>query len=277
MKAIIMATDYSDASKNAAAYAAALAGRIKAKLILYHAFYMPYVYTEIPVDFPGLKELEAEHLKRLENIGTGLSTKYGVKIDYYTSPRPVIEELPELVTKKHAHLVVMGIRGLNAFERIFFGSTTVDIIRQAKFPVLVVPEEATYQDPARILLACDFQLMAQNNKLTLLKELAQTFHSHVQIVQVERGEPSTVGAPTFRKKLPNMERLLEDLKHEYLFLEEEDILDGIEKSIQEYKPAIVAMIPREHDFLDVVFNRSSTRKLAFKTHLPLLTLPNPMQ
>lgn len=270
MKTIIVTTDYSDASRNATLYAGALAQRTGAKILLYHAFFVPVVPTEIPVNLPGAEELTSIHVEKLGRIAQEVTQRFGVQVEFVTNSIPVVDALPKLVTQHHAELVVMGMRGLGTIDQRIFGSTTVAVIRQVKFPVLVVPGEAHYHDLNKIMFACDYQSLAHNNKLALLKELALTFNATVQVLHVDQPEAENTG-----KKLPNTESLLQGIKHEYIFLQEDDIMEGIEKGIREYQPDLLVMIPREHSFWDVLLNRSTTRKIAFQTHIPLLTIPNP--
>lgn len=270
MKTIIVTTDYSDVSRNAAMYAAALAQRTGAKIILYHAFFVHVIPTEVPVNLPAAEELTSIHVEKLGKIAQEITQRFGIQVEFITDSIPVVDALPKLVTQHHAELVVMGMRGLGTIDQRVFGSITVAVIRQVKSPVLVVPEEARYRDLTKIMFACDYQSLASSNKLTPLKELALTFNATVQVLHIDQP-----GAENTGKKLPDIENLLQGVKHEYVFLQEDDILEGIEKGISEYQPDLLVMIPREHSFWDVLLNRSTTRKVAYQTHIPLLTIPNP--
>lgn len=276
MKTIIVATDYSSASQQAVYYAVALAQRTQASLVLYHAFFLPIISTEVPVEIPRLEDLMAEHSAKLADIAKQITSKSGVKADYVTGPMPVMDGLPQHVRRFHADLVVMGIKGLNAFDRRVFGSTTTTIIGQAHFPVLVVPEEATLGKLKHILFACDYSSIGSDNKLSLLRELALTFDAQVRVLHVDQPEPTAAGkTSTTNKKYPNLEGILEGIKHHYEFLVEEDSTEAIQASTEEYKADLLVMVPQTHGFWDIVMNRSVTRKIAFQTHTPLLTLPNP--
>jgi nucleotide-binding universal stress UspA family protein len=47
-------------------------------------------------------------------------------------------EILKLADTSGASLIVMGIHGRNPLERLFFGSTTLHVLRQAGCPVLTV-------------------------------------------------------------------------------------------------------------------------------------------
>ena len=51
MKTIVVATDFSSCALNAAGYAADMALAVGADMLLLHVYYMPAIYSEIPVAF----------------------------------------------------------------------------------------------------------------------------------------------------------------------------------------------------------------------------------
>ena len=68
MKTIIVATDFSDASYNAAQYAANMALGVHANLLLLHVFQMPLIYAQVPMAVSGESVIQVaaneNHLKQ---------------------------------------------------------------------------------------------------------------------------------------------------------------------------------------------------------------------
>jgi nucleotide-binding universal stress UspA family protein len=66
-------------------------------------------------------------------------------------------EIAKAVKRLHADLIVMGTHGLRGAKRLFFGSTTRDVLRRASVPVLAVPRGAARKPssswPGRQVLA----------------------------------------------------------------------------------------------------------------------------
>lgn len=278
MKTIIVCTDYSEPAGNAARYAAQLARRTGATLVLYHSFFLPLPLAETPVALPPADALYDEHHLRLQAIGRELAQAYGIPTDCIASPLPVVDGLPALVKKRHADLVVLGMGALSEFDRRVFGSTATRVIAQAAFPVLVVPRNVSFEPLRRILYACDYQAFPPGHAFSLMLALAGAFGAQVDVLHVEKPEPATASPrPKSAYRGPHLESVLQGIKHQYTFLEEEDVVTGIEQSIREEEANLLVMVPRRHGFWDILFNRSTTHRMAYQTHIPLLVLPDPEQ
>jgi nucleotide-binding universal stress UspA family protein len=270
MNTIIVATDYSKAATNALAYASNLARQIGSRIVLCHAYYMVVTHLDVPVDLPGEEELKAENMAKLTALAQEVNRNYGVEVECKSGPMPVVHFLSTVMADTKADLVVMGMKGLSMLDQRLFGSTTVNLINEAKYPVLVVHEHTAYTPMNRIMLASDLQ---SNNLKTLdtLASLARSYQALVQIVHVsENKEEEEKFVLSSQRKL---EGPFQQIPHEYVSVLDKDITQGIEKAISQYKPDLLVMLPQEHNFWDRLFNKSNTGKMAFKVHIPLLALP----
>jgi nucleotide-binding universal stress UspA family protein len=279
MKTIIVATDYSEPARNATQYAAALAQRTGATtLVLYHSFFLPVPVSDVPTGLPTEEELYDENLLKLESVKLNLAETYGIRVECFASPLPVVDGLPPLVKRLHAELVVVGMGTLSEFDRRVFGSTATRLIGEVAFPVLVVPEAAVFEPLTRILFACDHAALTPGSKLPLLRELASVLGAKVDVLHVETTQPATASAAGSRShRGPELERVLSGVQHQYTFLQEDDVVTGIARGLREDGANLLVMVPRRHGFWDIVFNRSTTRKMAYQAPVPLLVLPNPVK
>lgn len=276
MKTLLVPTDYSLSANVALEYAAQMARVLKARIVLYHAYFKADISSEAIVVLPTEEELIQENSTKLEAMCRVISNTYQVLTAYATGPTPLSERLPDLMKQWKADLIVMGMPVLSSVDKRIFGSTTTSVIWQAQYPVLVVPHDASFEGLKQIMFACDYHSLSPDNALSLLKDLAKAFHSHVSVLHVEKAEAPEAKDEAKRIKLPNMETLLQGVSHDYLFIEAEDALKGIESGVDDFKADLLVMVPQEHGFWDLVNNRSMTRKMAFRTHVPLLALPNPV-
>ncbi len=276
MKTIIVATDYSPTAENALAYAAQLARLTSSKMVIFNAYHLPIPSAEGVMPMLDLQEFIAENKARLTKIAEETAKNYEVKVEAQSGTSLLQDELDALCHQYPEPLVVVGMRG-NSLERKIFGSITTSVVRRGKYPVLVVPAEAHFQDIAKILFAYDYHTLKDTNLLSPLKKLAQHFRAQIQVLHLMQTPALTFmeeDIPFTIKKGPSLEKIFRGIKHNYKELETEDIVGGIEKGIEEYGADLLVMVPHKPGFWDNILNRSKTRKMALKTHIPLLALPN---
>jgi nucleotide-binding universal stress UspA family protein len=138
---VLCAIDFSDASLKGLEYALALAKETNAELILVHVieglpdapdWQMP---GQAVIDYVRLSETEA--LQRLRAV-------LPHDADRWCKPRTVLgtgkpyREILRLAREHDAHLIVMGVHGRGVVDRLFFGSTTNQVVRTATCPVLTL-------------------------------------------------------------------------------------------------------------------------------------------
>ena len=143
-KRILCGIDFSACSLHALEYALSLAKESDACLTLAHVFEMD---ASTPADWrtsfqpaavrEALVALEAERCTRLRRaIPTNVSGS--CTIDTAMACGPSARELLRLAHERAADVIVLGVRGRNAADLLFFGSTANRVLRKADCPVLVV-------------------------------------------------------------------------------------------------------------------------------------------
>lgn len=159
---ILLATDLTEAARLAYPYAAGLARRCHAELILLHVdevadfgFHSAAEYDEyighVAAIYPEMLEAARDEFSRM-----GISTS--VEVVQGTPWRQILK----VASDGHVDLVVVARQGARGLERLLLGSTTTRIVRHTKIPTLVVP--ATDAGPApdlhvafdRIIATTDF-------------------------------------------------------------------------------------------------------------------------
>src|SRR5690606_26392174 len=208
MKTILVATDYSKAASNATNYAAALARDMGAKLIMYNALQISVHTANSLIPATGIDDLLNANKAKLKKLADTISSSYKIEVDTLSKFSYVSDELKDHVENLKADMVVMGMRSKGVDG--FFGSTTTQVISNARFPVLVVPEKVSYKGIGRILFACDYNCLMPDNNLPLLKDLALQLHAEVEVLQVNKiNAPEEVMATTKMEKAAALEHILE--------------------------------------------------------------------
>lgn len=160
IKNVLWATDFSEESKEALAYANFLAKAFKAKLVALHVVpdFAPALYEAWP-------EAQAELIGKIE--GAKASAK--AKLEHMCEKQGVCANkiivtegaaakvILKTAKKESAGLIVVGRKGVSGHEQNLIGSVTHRILRGARVPVLVTKgTDAKIGDLGKILVPTDF-------------------------------------------------------------------------------------------------------------------------
>ncbi len=134
---ILVATDFSPASKVATHYAIAIARRHKAKL---HVIHVASSQSEGPL----MDAWRAGQAEIMDHFIAGRLT--GIEHDLLVKPGDVWTVLSGLIAERNVDLVVVGTRGRTGVWKFIMGSVAERIFRSSPCPVLAVGPSAE-QDP----------------------------------------------------------------------------------------------------------------------------------
>lgn len=142
-RSILCAVDFSQDSARALGYAASLARHAAGRLTLLHSV------EPIPVGYDPLGAVNfdvAGYAQALENSARAELQKLlpqpiapGCDTETVVTRGKAYREILRVATERQADLIVLGVHGRNAFDRLVFGSTTEHVVRRATCPVLAVP------------------------------------------------------------------------------------------------------------------------------------------
>jgi nucleotide-binding universal stress UspA family protein len=165
---ILMATDFSIASRAALQEAIRLSNKFAARLTVLHVF----EYSELVAPDTGtqLTNMDLMHETAQKQLLEAVETAQhaGVlcssKLTYGYPPVEIVAEASE----SDVNLVVLGTNAFHGFERLVFGSTAEAVLREAPCPVITVGPHArclserprSTTDP--IVFATDFHLTTVN-------------------------------------------------------------------------------------------------------------------
>ena len=136
-RSILCPVDFSAHAAHALRHAAALAGSARAKLtvawvtdpLLARA---AAVYTQDPKGDQAREDLQTFVT---ESLPSGASPELNLVLAVGAPD----EEIARMAREEQADLIVLGTHGLSGYKKMFFGSTTERVLRQAPAPVLAVP------------------------------------------------------------------------------------------------------------------------------------------
>lgn len=160
-KRILMAADFSIASKRALAYALAIARRYDAEILLVHAM-ASEPKGPVPMD-PLPRDLNREWLQAERDMhGLELETEIkGVTRRIFIERGPVWDVIFSIIERENPDLLVLGTHGRGSLKELALESVAEEVLRLAPCPVLTVGPRAIPPNSAvvkfrSILFATDF-------------------------------------------------------------------------------------------------------------------------
>ncbi len=274
MKTILVPTDFSKIALNAIDYAAEIAVIAKAKLILFHVYdeIVPLISIEATSIY-SIADLRQRVIKELKKIETRLHKKYGLELSIETkfSTGFTVNEINNIAQNFHVDLIVMGMEGAGYLREKLIGSTTTSLIQKSECPVLAIDKHVKFKNIKKIALASDYEEMNNKKVLGPLKEIAQLFNAHIYLLNVV---PELETSPYLSKQVEGykIDHILEGFEHTFHKSENEDLIEGINNFIDEEKIDMLVMIPKTHTMIENLFNEANTKRMAFHSRVPLLTI-----
>lgn len=263
MRTILVPTDFSGCASNAVVYAVNLAKAFKAKVMLLHAYHPKAGdYRNMEFDPEGihrdcelkLKKCALEMIKKT-GVEVVYSAKMGLAVDV------IIEE------EMNYDLVIMGMKGRGGSGG-FWGSIATTTVKKSRKPVMLIPENARYRLPERIVCACEYD-SAMKLSFPFLKEFTQVLGGKIDFLNINPGMDEILNRRLIRREI---EETLGKNNVEYHFRESKDIITGISEFAHQQQADLMAIFPRRYFFLDKLMHKSISREMAFRTDIPLLAL-----
>lgn len=274
---ILIATDFTEAANHAVDYTLNLFKSwkdVKINFLLVHSYKPMAPYGDAP-SIPVIQnqELGKEYSEKLEALSETIKNKAGVKtgIKTFFEAGPLNVTIKKIMRDEHPDLVVMGSREMSTFERMTFGSNTIEVASTVDCPVLAVPLEAEIKNPENIVFAVDSEPMdIPYEDLGLLKNLKKISNANLKVVHVAKSGDKE----TLRKAMEDtvLHRYISEVAHAHHPIVNENIFEGILSFVEQEQPGLLVAVPRERNFFEKIFHTSITGKMVHHTKVPILLL-----
>ena len=274
MKKLLVPTDFSDTSKNAAMFAAQMAADIQnAKIILIH------VSDKITGGSDGSPLTEDDDDRRVILSQALSQLKEELLAVAPTAPiefamekgSSLVETLTRYVRHQAIDMVIMGITGATRLEQIFMGSNTLDMAKEGVCPVLIVPPDAKYRAIKNVVLASDFKEVDVTIPVAQLKATLDLFKPALHIVNVD-SEHYVELTDEYKAERKKLETMLKDYKPEFSFIRQYDFFDAISQFVEDRNIDLIFIIPKDRSFVPSLFKTSHTKRLAYHSHVPIVAI-----
>jgi len=136
IRKILLATDFSEEAGAALHWAASLASRCGAELILLHSATPPFGVgeEETYLDDEATRRRIAQAREQLEDIAGSIDCAKEICVGRRYPDTDILKE----AKKRGADLIVLGTRGRRGLPHVLFGSTAEQVVRRSLLPVVSV-------------------------------------------------------------------------------------------------------------------------------------------
>jgi nucleotide-binding universal stress UspA family protein len=282
---ILVPVDFSLNSEKACKMAFNIASHLQVKLVFIHSFINPIIHS-IPFsdvyayDSALLTKVEYAEKNANENFQKFISKmadEIGREKWDKINPEFIIksgyadEDILAYAHENNSQLIVIGSTGNSTHDEPV-GSIAVDVMYNARVPVLVIPEdtpELELEQFSKVLYATNFD---EKDFVALDKLMSVLYPFDIKVVCAHVGQPKGNGWDL--AKLNGMKDVLVEKYRSEAFecrlIVGEDTLDSLEQFIKEEKIDIISLTTHKRNMISRLFNPSLARKMIFHTHTPLL-------
>ena len=266
---LVVLTDFFAVTNRALSYAAGLAVPLNAHLVLLHVRHDDLLAPDIYADrHPRRDEGGTTQALRELAAGQPVPTEVDISDDFLP------DAVREAVHRHNPLLLVLGRPGSATDPSECVTSTALDLLRQAPFPLLIVPTVGwDGYPPKRLLLAVDGQPFHLCPHQDVLRRLLLTNQGTLNVVHVADDEQTrpAPGAVLRTVRASNLvDVLTESDLHEIV---QPKAMGGVLQEAERQGADMLVVVARRHSLLGSLFHRSITAQLIQESPIPVLVLP----
>jgi len=182
MMNILLPTDFSENSRNAAVYALQFFEGIPCSFHFLHV--SPISRDKMSNGHQVMpKGIKKKFDKLIEFVN---SIKKNPEHHFQTSYKVnyLIEAVRNQVAEKNIDLILMGTKGASNQKEIILGKNTSDVIMKVKCPALAISENAVYKPHQEILFPTDYKIRYSAKMLDSLRSFTSLSKTSVKILEL---------------------------------------------------------------------------------------------
>ena len=270
MKRILFASDLSDSGMNALQYTLALTKDTSITIDLVHAFDIPVIVASslpqaaISTMIDERAQLMTENLRELQK---SIPDKQKGRLDAIYGPYPA-SEIVHTASENGVDMIVMALRQKYSFIDRLMGTVTAQTIALSNIPVLAIPSGSSFAGIHKILFPT---AIPQSDDLPEKEEKALQWlynfwsifkYPSVHLLHINKEGSDRADEITFKHK-PFSET-------EFTISHARTLEDGIIDFVKKEEAELIALYKPHRNFWERIYHSSVTRKLLFKSRIPLL-------
>lgn len=277
MKTILVPTDFSAYSLPALQYAIHLARKSGAKVILLHAYDLMDTMKGSLKHFMDeqYKVVKEELLQKLNRIRDQVLQDEKLEISTMLTYGSVTNNILLVAEKFKVDFIVMGAIGSTGLKTTILGSKTTFVLRNSKFPLLIIPKNYEWVKPRNVLIT----VKEEQEKVEIMKpviELVELFQSTVGVLTFtdnhEEAYEVMADTRTIHLFKDRLEKTYPNIAISSVHLSGERFTKTLEEYISEHKVDLLVMINHHNSWVHQLIGTSITQTMALHSEIPLLSI-----
>ncbi len=264
MTTLLVLTDFSVPVQWATQYAARLAQRLPARLILLHA---------VPRHSQWLGGLDDElvrearqKLRKAKDLLASRGLPAEVILTDVVNQFPLDKVARDYAKAANASLIVMGTRGASGEEKPVLGSFALEVVDSSPVPVIAVPGGAPGREISRIVYATDLaQVFVE---MSMLVPYARAFGASVDVLHVAR--PGDDRVPAGDELLTRLREMNAYDRIRFSVRPGKDLEEAIHHFTRETEADLLVMFAHSQNIFERMFSRSLTGQISNYARVPIL-------
>ncbi len=274
MNQILIPTDFTENSRESIFYGVKLARDLNKNVLLLHVVDIynhgvvyPYPTSMPPQIPPPVVEESEENAKNefkvlLKDIDENVKNQ--PRIDYKIEHGLIVEKILKIIHKPQVDMVLLpGRKGTNHISKV-----NAKIIESADCPVWIIPPDNSYKSFDKIVYATDYN-EADIDSLKKLAQIASYFKAYIFALHITndfdfKNQLEGKGFEETVREKAGYQRI------DLIFMPGEKIIDAVDEFARDIDADVIAMLKEDESLLDRIFRRSETKKMVFKSQLPVL-------
>lgn len=265
---ILLPTDFSVISRNAAAYALQFFREVPCTFHLLHVIPAPaekshQTYLQAS---PSIQNNFDQLLDWLNSIK--INPQHSFRIVFKANY--LVEAVRDQVLEKNIDLILMGTKGNTNKKAAIIGKNTSDVMMKVKCSVLAISENAVFEKHKEILFPTDYKIQYSGKMLNILLNLSSLSGSSIKILEIFNSE-----------KEPSEEQVQNRLFLQNSFTPQAEIFHSYYSSGKTGAEKIftagnnidmIALAARNLNICHKLLNNYQNHQIPFINQLPLLVL-----
>jgi len=278
MKTILLPSDFSENSWNAIKYALKFFEKSTCTFYLLHvstlsylnAVDSPYIQSENFIEDTFIKPSKLQLRKVLKRIAEQLPENNNHHFFTLTDYNFFIDSVRKHVDENNIDMIVMGTKGATGLKKLIIGSNAADVIKKVKCPVLVIPENATFNCLDEIAFPTDYYLTYGVNLLKPLFEIIENHQSSLRVLHISnKAEQLNISQQDNKDVLHDY---FNHFKVSFHNLTNNKVEDAIECFVQSRNIKMIVMVAKNLNYFQQILFHSKVEEITYHTNIPFLVM-----